>query len=217
LVLRMNTITQENEIDRRQLVRKGRLLEGFTIAWNSLEGIIAIVSGIIAGSIALVGFGFDSGIEVLSGLVLLVRLSLDVHEEKREFFEKVSLRLVGVSFLLLAGYVSFDSVSMLLRHSAPQESMTGIVLAVVSLVVMPWLARQKRIIAASIQSGALAADARQTDFCVYLSVILLVGLALNALFGFWWADPVAALLMVPLIFKEGLEGIKGNSCCSDCH
>ena len=90
----MNTITQENEIDRRQLVRKGRLLEGFTIAWNSLEGIIAIVSGIIAGSIALVGFGFDSGIEVLSGLVLLVRLSLDVHEEKREFFEKVSLRLV---------------------------------------------------------------------------------------------------------------------------
>jgi divalent metal cation (Fe/Co/Zn/Cd) transporter len=208
--------TADNPKTRQDLVSKGRKLEIFTILWNSLEGIIAITSGIIAGSIALVGFGFDSGIEVLSGLILVVRLSLDAHEG-REMIESWSLRLVGISFLLLAAYIGYDSLSLLLKHQAPERSFVGIGLAVVSLFVMPWLARQKRKIAASISSAALAADARQTDFCVYLSGILLIGLVINALFGLWWADPLAALLMLPLIAKEGIDALRGKSCCDTCH
>lgn len=205
-----------NNSSRKELVRKGRRLEVFTVLWNSLEGVIAITSGIIAGSIALVGFGFDSGIEVLSGLILLIRLSLDMHEEQRQMIENISLRLMGVSFLLLAAYVGYDSISLLLKHQSPETSVVGIVLALVSLIVMPWLAKEKRKIAHSINSAALAADAKQTDFCVYLSAILLTGLLLNALFGFWWADPVSALLMLPLIVKEGVEGLQGKTCCETC-
>ncbi len=206
-----------NSKTRQDLVLKGWKLEIFTVLWNLLEGIIAITSGIIAGSIALVGFGFDSGIEVLSGLILIVRLSLDEHEERREMIETWSLLLVGISFLLLAAYIGYDSLSLLLKHQAPERSFVGIALAAVSLFVMPWLARQKRKIASSINSVALAADARQTDFCVYLSAILLIGLVLNALFGFWWADPLAALLMLPFIAKEGIDGLRGKSCCDTCH
>lgn len=210
------TATAPSKGTRQDLVRKGRHLEIFTVTWNSLEGVIAISSGVIAGSIALVGFGFDSGIEVLSGLVLLARLSLDADEGRREKIESLSVRLVGVSFLILAAYVGFDSISTMLNHEPPQKSVIGIVLALVSLIVMPWLANQKREVAAVIKSGALAADARQTDFCVYLSAILLTGLLLNALFGWWWADPLAALVMVPIIAKEGWEGIRGKSCCNQC-
>jgi len=205
------------EANRTALVKKGRSLEIFTIIWNSLEGFIAIASGIIAGSIALVGFGFDSGIEVLSGLIMWVRLSLDANEARREKIENISLRLVGVSFLILAAYVGFDSISMLLNHEPPRKSVIGIALAVLSLVIMPWLAKQKRTVATAINSRSLAADAKQTDFCVYLSAILLVGLLLNSLFGWWWADPVSALLMVPIIAKEGWEGTRGESCCNRCH
>jgi divalent metal cation (Fe/Co/Zn/Cd) transporter len=131
--------------------------------------------------------------------------------------ESWSLRLVGISFLFLAAYIGYDSLSLLLKHQAPERSFVGIGLAVVSLFVMPWLARQKRKIAASISSAALAADARQTDFCVYLSGILLIGLVINALFGLWWADPLAALLMLPLIAKEGIDALRGKSCCDTCH
>ncbi|HEY9758769.1 MAG TPA: cation transporter [Oculatellaceae cyanobacterium] len=212
----MKSTTDDSNI-RQELVSKGWKLEIFTILWNSLEGLVAITSGIVAGSIALVGFGFDSGIEVLSGLVLIVRLSLDTHEERREMIESWSLRLVGISFLFLAAYIGYDSLSLLLKHQAPERSFVGIGLAVVSLFVMPWLARQKRKIAASISSAALAADARQTDFCVYLSGILLIGLVINALFGLWWADPLAALLMLPLIAKEGIDALRGKSCCDTCH
>lgn len=212
----MKSTTDDSNI-RQELVSKGWKLEIFTILWNSLEGLVAITSGIVAGSIALVGFGFDSGIEVLSGLVLIVRLSLDTHEERREMIESWSLRLVGISFLFLAAYIGYGSLSLLLKHQAPERSFVGIGLAVVSLFVMPWLARQKRKIAASISSAALAADARQTDFCVYLSGILLIGLVINALFGLWWADPLAALLMLPLIAKEGIDALRGKSCCDTCH
>lgn len=212
----MKSTTDDSNI-RQEPVSKGWKLEIFTILWNSLEGLVAITSGIVAGSIALVGFGFDSGIEVLSGLVLIVRLSLDTHEERREMIESWSLRLVGISFLFLAAYIGYDSLSLLLKHQAPERSFVGIGLAVVSLFVMPWLARQKRKIAASISSAALAADARQTDFCVYLSGILLIGLVINALFGLWWADPLAALLMLPLIAKEGIDALRGKSCCDTCH
>ena len=203
---------------RSDLVRRGRYLEYFTIGYNSLEGLIAVAAGLLAGSIALVGFGFDSLIEVTSGAVLLWRLHADLDEERRERVEAISLRIVGACFVLLAIYVSYDSVKSLITREAPQESIVGIVLAAASLIVMPLLVRAKRRVACGINSAALMADSKQTELCTYLSAILLAGLLLNALFGWWWADPVAALVMVPIIFKEGIEGLRGETCCEDeCH
>lgn len=176
---------------------------------------IAIGAGLVAGSIALVGFGFDSLIEVTSGAVLLWRLSADLDEARRERVEAISLRIVGVCFLLLAIYVTYDSAKSLIRSEAPEESLVGIILAAVSVVVMPLLVRAKRKVARSINSGALMADSKQTELCTYLSAILLGGLLLNALVGWWWADPVAALIMVPIIVNEGLEALRGETCCDD--
>lgn len=205
------------ETTRAASVRRGRLLEYLTIGWNSLEGLIAIASGLLAGSIALVGFGVDSVIEVSSGAALLWRLHLD-SPERRERAEQVALKLVGVSFLALAAYVAFDAVKSLVYREVPEASYVGIALAALSLAVMPLLARAKRRVAAEIGSRALQADSRQTDICTYLSAILLGGLILNALLGWWWADPVAALVMVPIIVKEGVEALRGESCCEGaCH
>ena len=204
--------------DRASLVRRGRRLEYFTIVYNSLEGLIAAVAGLVAGSIALVGFGFDSLIEVTSGSILLWRLHADVDEERRERVEAISLRIVGVCFVVLAIYVTYDSVKSLIRREAPEESLVGIILAAVSLVIMPLLVRAKRKVARAINSNALMADSKQTELCTYLSAILLGGLLLNALLGWWWADPAAALVMVPIIIKEGIEALRGESCCEDaCH
>ncbi len=207
------------EIDRATLVRRGRYLEYFTIGYNSIEGLIAVAAGLLAGSIALVGFGFDSLIEVTSGSVLLWRLHADVDESRRERIEAISLRLVGACFVVLAIYVTYDSVKSLIRREAPEESVIGIVLAAVSLIVMPLLVRAKRKVARSISSGALMADSKQTELCTYLSAILLGGLLLNAVLGWWWADPVAALVMVPIIVKEGIEALRGETCCDEgvCH
>ena len=206
------------KINRAELIKRGRYLEYFTIGYNSLEGLIAVAAGVIAGSIALVGFGFDSLIEVTSGAVLLWRLHADVDEERRERVEAISLRIVGICFVVLAIYVSYDSVKSLLKRDAPQESIVGIVLAAVSLIIMPLLVRAKRKVARGIKSGALMADSKQTELCTYLSAILLGGLLLNALLGWWWADPIAALVMVPIIVKEGIEGLRGETCCDDeCH
>lgn len=212
-VIRLDTL------ERSRLVTKGRRLEYFTISYNSLEGLIAVIAGLVAGSIALVGFGFDSLIEVTSGSVLLWRLHADVNEERRERVEAISLRIVGVCFVVLAIYVIYDSVKSLIRREAPEESVVGIVLAAVSLVIMPLLVRAKRKVARSINSGALMADSKQTELCTYLSAILLGGLLLNALLGWWWADPVAALIMVPIIVKEGIEALRGETCCDEgaCH
>lgn len=208
----------ENRVNRVALVRRGRYLEYFTIGYNSLEGLIAVVAGVIAGSIALVGFGFDSLIEVTSGSVLLWRLHADVDEERRERVEAISLRIVGACFVILAIYVTYDSVKSLIRREAPEESLVGIILAAVSLVVMPLLVRAKRRVARAINSGALMADSKQTELCTYLSAILLGGLLLNAVFGWWWADPIAAFIMVPIIVKEGIEALRGETCCDDaCH
>lgn len=206
-------------IDRPALIRRGRYLEYFTIAYNSLEGLIAIVAGVIAGSIALVGFGFDSFIEVTSGVTLIWRLRADVDEARRERVEAISLRIVGVCFVVLAVYVSYDSIKSLIRREAPEESIVGIGLAAVSLIIMPLLVRAKRKVARGIKSNALMADSKQTELCTYLSAILLGGLLLNALLGWWWADPVAALIMVPIIVKEGIEALRGETCCDEkaCH
>ena len=210
---------QLDNSNRPALIKKGRYLEYFTIGYNSLEGLIAVTAGLMAGSIALVGFGFDSLIEVTSGAALLWRLHADVDEERRERVEAITLRIVGVCFVVLAIYVSYDSVKSLIRREAPEESLIGIVLAAVSLVIMPLLVRAKRKVARGIKSAALMADSKQTELCTYLSAILLAGLLLNALLGWWWADPVAAIIMVPIIVKEGIEALRGETCCDEgaCH
>jgi divalent metal cation (Fe/Co/Zn/Cd) transporter len=203
----------EIALDRRAVAQRGKRLEYFTIAWNSLEGLVAVVAGALAGSISLVGFGIDSFIEVTSGTVLLWRMSVDADVRKRERTEKVSLRTVGACFLGLAVYVGYESISDLVSKKAPEHSIPGIVLASVSLVVMPVLSRAKKKVGNELESAALHADAKQTDFCVYLSAILLLGLVLNAALGWWWADPTAALIMVPLVAKEGVQAMKGETCC----
>lgn len=201
---------------RQTLVNRGLLLNYVTLGYNSLEGLIAIAAGLTAGSIALVGFGLDSVIEVSASLAALWRLYRDTDERHRARAEQATLRIVGALFLALATYVTVDATLALYTRTAPDESIVGIVLAALSLAVMPLLAREKRRVALALGSGALVAEARQTLFCTYLSAILLGGLLLNAAVGWWWADPLAALVMVPIIAKEGLEGIRGRSACANC-
>ena len=212
-------VIQQSSPSRASLVRRGQHLEYFTIGYNSLEGLVAIVAGLFAGSIALVGFGFDSIIEVTSGIALLWRLHADVDERRREKVEVITLRIVGVCFLALAAYIAYDSIKSLIGHEPPEHSIPGIILAIASLIIMPLLSRAKRRVARAINSGAMAADAKQTELCTYLSAILLGGLVLNALLGWWWADPAAALVMLPVIVKEGLEALRGETCCKqgECH
>ena len=212
----MSTSTLNQGAARTAGLQSGRLLEYLTIGWNMLEGVVAVGSGLVAGSAALVGFGVDSFIESLSGGALLWRLRSDEDSERRE---RIALKLVGVSFLALAAYVAYDAASSLIRSEPPEASYVGIALAALSLVVMPLLARAKRRVAAGLNSRALEADSRQTDICAYLSAILLGGLLLNAVLGWWWADPVAALVMAPILAKEGVEALRGETCCNDgaCH
>ncbi|PYT61466.1 MAG: hypothetical protein DMG46_04245 [Acidobacteria bacterium] len=172
----------ELALERHVFAQRGKRLEYFTIAWNSLEGIVAVVAGVIAGSISLVGFGVDSFIEVISGTALLWRMSVDAEEHHRERIEQTALRIEGACFLALAAYVSYEAVSNLMERRAPEHA-------------------------------AMNADAKQTEFCTYLSAILLGGLLLNAVSDLWWADPAAALVMVPVIGKEGVDGLRGNTCC----
>jgi divalent metal cation (Fe/Co/Zn/Cd) transporter len=203
-------------LERPAVVLRGQRLEYFTIAWNTLEGLVAVTAGAMAGSISLVGFGIDSFIEVTSGSVLLWRMSVDSDVHLRETNEKRALRFVGACFLLLAAYIAYDSILDLWSKRAPEHSISGIVLACVSLVVMPLLSRAKRRVGRAMGSSAMNADAKQTEFCAYLSAILLVGLLLNASLGWWWADPLAALIMVPVIAKEGLDGVRGRACADCC-
>ena len=205
----------QGEITYDSQATKALRLEYLTVTWNCLEGMIAVTAGIVAGSIALVGFGVDSVIEVSSGVIMLWRLSY--RGSRQELVEARALRLVGLSLLALAGYVGLDAAYSLISREAPRSSYVGIGLAIASLIVMPILARSKRQVAAKLQSKALHADSRQTDICAYLSAILLVGLVSNAFLGWWWTDPVAALAMVPIIVKEGREALRGETCCDTCH
>jgi divalent metal cation (Fe/Co/Zn/Cd) transporter len=199
--------------DRTVFLGRGRRLEYFTVGWNAIEGVVAFVSGVVAGSIALVGFGLDSFIEVTSGVTLLWRMSVDADVHRREVNERRALRVVGACFLLLAVYVAYESASNLWFKTASEHSVPGIILACVSLIVMPLLSRAKRTVGHALGSAAMHADAKQTEFCTYLSAILLLGLLLNATLGLWWADSVAGLVMVPIITKEGVEGLRAKSCC----
>jgi len=198
--------------ERRLIVLRGRRLEYFTIGWNALEGLVAVLAGVFAGSISLVGFGIDSFVEVTSGSVLLWRMYADADVQRREGNERRALKVVGACFLALATYITYESATDLWSRKAPEHSIPGIILACVSLTVMPLLSRAKRNVGRALGSAAMHADAKQTEFCTYLSGILLAGLLLNALFGFWWADPVAGLVMVPIIAKEGIEGLQGKVC-----
>jgi divalent metal cation (Fe/Co/Zn/Cd) transporter len=202
-------------LDRAGLVQRGVRLEYWTIGYNLLEAVVSLLSGLLAGSIALIGFGLDSLIEVTSAGAILWRLGRDEDAERREHHERIALKAIGGCFFALVGWIGYDASTSLWAAEAPRESLPGIVLAAASLIVMPLLARAKRRVAAAISSGAMEADARQTDLCFYLSAILLLGLVLNAVMGWWWADPVAGLAMTPIVFKEGLQAWRGET-CADC-
>jgi divalent metal cation (Fe/Co/Zn/Cd) transporter len=203
-------------VARVELVRRGRGLTYATLAFNTLEVTVALAAGLAVGSVALLGFGVDSLIELIAGVTALWRLSADFDVARRAGVERMSLRIIGACFLALAIYLTCEAGRSLVLRERPTQSFPGIALALLSLVSMPLLARAKRHVATQINSGALAADAQQTALCGYLSAILLGGLLLNAAFGWWWADPLAALCMVPIITREGLEGLRerpSRACC----
>jgi len=199
---------QLSDFDRAALVRRGIWLSYATIGYNSLEAIGSLIAGLLAGSVALVGFGVDSVIEVMASIAAQWRLRSDLDPVRREGVELWTRRIVAVCFLALAVYVLADAASTLWKREAPDRSLFGIVVLALSVIVMPVLARSKKRVARAMRSGALEAEAAQTSLCAYLSVIGLAGVALNALFGWWWADPVAALIMVPIIAAEGWEGVR---------
>ena len=198
-------------MDRPTALRKALWLEYLTVGWNVFEGFIAIGAGIVSGSIALVGFGLDSFIEVASAVALIWRLRKKSPEEETSA-EKRALKIVAITFFLLAAYVAVESGKNLLYKEIPNASIVGIVLTALSAMLMPALAFAKRKVARELNSEALAADSTESFVCSLLSVIVLVGLALNALWGWWWADPVAGLLMVVFLIKEGREAWEGEGC-----
>lgn len=204
-------------LDRGPLVRRGLILAWFTIAWNSIEGLAGIVSGIVAGSIALIGFGVDSYVEVFAGSVIVWRLARDRHgDELSENAERRAVRLIAITFLALAAGVGIESIRKLAVGAEADESLFGIGLAIVSLIVMPLLARGKRRVGEQLGSRAVTADATETALCVWLSAILLIGLAANAVFGWWWADPLAGLGIVYVAGREGIEHLRSDEldeCC----
>ena len=195
--------------DRPALVERARRLEYLTIAWNAFEAIVALISGLMAGSVALLGFGLDSVIETASAGIVVWRFRAVDDAERRE---RTARRLVGICFLLLAAYIAVESIRALWIKAQPERSVPGILIAVAAVIVMPLLGRAKRRVAARLKSGALHSDSRQADFCAWLSGILLLGLLLYSFVGWWWADPVAALVMVPIIGREGVQGIRGQKC-----
>lgn len=197
--------------DRARWLRLGVALLRGTAAYNGLEAVVALWAGVAARSIALVGFGLDSVIELSAALVVLRRVRLEAagaSPERVATAESGVRRFVGGTFLALAAYVTLQAAWILVTRAPPEESLPGIVLAVLSLLVMPLLALGKLRAAARIGSGALRAEAKETLACAYLSFTLLAGLGLNALLGWWWADPVAALLMVPWLVREGREQLE---------
>jgi divalent metal cation (Fe/Co/Zn/Cd) transporter len=208
----MATVTDPEA--RRKLLDYGLRLEYLTVGWNVVEAVVAISAAFAAASVALLGFGIDSVVESASGAVLIWRLTAerrsDDNGETAERVEAIARRLVAGSLFALAAWIAFDATTSILEGERPNTSPVGIVLAAMSLVVMWWLARRKRAVARALDSRAMEADAFQTDACFWLSLFLLVGLGLNAAFGWWWADPAAALAMVPFIVREALEAWRGE-------
>ncbi|WP_442937089.1 MULTISPECIES: cation transporter [Nocardioides] len=195
---------------RMQLGRRAQLLAAASVTWNVVEAVIAITAGLVAGSIALIGFGLDSVVEVSSGLIILWQFRHALPESR----ERTALRLMAVSFFALAAYVSFESVRALVTGAEPDASPVGIALASLSLVVMPFLSWAQRRTGRELGSNAVVADSTQTLLCTYLSAVLLVGLVLNATLGWSWADPIAGLVIAAVAVKEGREAWRGESCCA---
>lgn len=197
---------------REAALRQGITLEAVTVGYNGLEGLVAIVAGVAAGSVALTGFGIDSVIEVTSGALLWWRLRAELGlAPLGPTVERRAARGAGFLLLALGVYIVTDSARVLLTGSRPESSLIGIVLTAVSLIVMPVLARAKLRVAGTLGSRALRADAHETIVCAWLSATTLIGLGLNAALGWWWADPVAALAMLPLIVREGIEAWRGEA------
>ena len=195
--------------DRARLGRRARLLAGASVAYNVVEAVVAVGAGLVAGSVALVGFGLDSTVEVSSGLIVLWQFRHPLPEAR----EQRALRLMAVSFFALAAYVGVESVRGLLGESRPDASPVGIGLAVASLLVMPLLSVAQRRTGRALGSQAVVADSTQTLLCTYLSAVLLVGLLLNATLGWSWADPLAGLVIAAVAVKEGREAWRGEACC----
>lgn len=194
------------------LSRRARLLAAASVSYNVVEAIIAITAGLAAGSIALIGFGLDSAIEVSSGLIILWQFRHAVPERR----EKRALRMIGVSFFALAAYVGFESARGLVTGAEPDASTIGIVLASISLAVMPFLSWAQRRTGRELGSRAVEVDGTQTLLCTYLSAVLLLGLALNAAWGWGWADSLAGLVIAGVAAREGFQAWRGESCADDC-
>ncbi len=188
--------------------RRGIRLELFTVGWNTVEAAVAITAGIGASSVALIGFGLDSIVEVSAAGVVLWQF-VGVPEDR----ERLTLRLIGASFFALAAYVTVIAINDLASGAEPDASTVGIVLTAVSIVVMPALARVKARAGREMGSRTITADSRQTRLCAYLSISTLAGLATNAAFGWWWADPIAALVIAVIAVTEGREAWRGDTCC----
>jgi divalent metal cation (Fe/Co/Zn/Cd) transporter len=195
---------------RDVLTRRIRLLVAATISYNVIEAVVAITAGAAASSTALIGFGLDSVIEVSSAAAVAWQFS----GRNPEAREKVTLRVIAISFFALAGYVTVESVRALLGQTDPQHSTVGIVLAALSLAIMPGLSYAQRRTGRELGSRTAVADSKQTLLCTYLSAVLLAGLLLNSLFGWTWADPAAALVIAAVAVKEGREAWRGDTCCT---
>jgi divalent metal cation (Fe/Co/Zn/Cd) transporter len=203
------TQTLASAEDRARLGRRAQLLAGVSVMYNAVEAAVAITAGIIAGSVALVGFGLDSVVESFSGVVILWQFRHRLPETR----ERQALRLIGVSFFALAAYVIVESVRSLFGSGDADPSTVGIVLASLSLAVMPFLSWAQRRTGQRLGSGSVVADSKQTLLCTYLSGVLLIGLLLNSSFGWSWADPLVALVIAAVAVKEGREAWKGQHCC----
>jgi hypothetical protein len=201
---------------RAAAVRRGRLLNRLTIGWNAVEGVVAVAAGLAAGSVSLVGFGLDSGIEVSAAVILAWRLAQERRQGCTQAADRRATRAIAVSFFALAAYVGIESIRDLLGQVQPQASLPGIVLAGLSLVVMPVLARAKRRVAPVLGSRAAVSEANQTSLCALLSAVLLVGLAANAVLGWWWADPAAGLGIAALAAIEGVRTWRAESLADTC-
>lgn len=196
--------------ERRRLGRRAQLLAGASVSYNLFEAVVAVTAGAVAGSVALVGFGLDSLVEVASGVVILWQFRHPLPETR----ERLALRLIGVSFLLLAAYVTVESIRSLRGAVDPAPSPVGVGLAALSLLIMPLLSWAQRRTGRALGSASVVADSKQTLLCSYLSGVLLTGLLLNSLLGWGWADPVAGLVIAAVAVKEGVDAWRGKDCCA---
>lgn len=201
------------------LHKKALLLSYFTVGYNIMEGVVSIFAGLIAGSIALIGFGLDSFVESSSGCVMIWRFIKHgkISKEEEERIEAKAIRLIAYSFFILGAYVLYESLRKLYLHEVPDPSILGIIIAIVSLIVMPVLFLMKYQTGRSIGSRSLVADSKQTLACVFLSIALLIGLGLNFLYGLWWADPIVGLIIVVFLIREGYIALKEERLCTCAH